>query len=805
MSSRPMFLQPMRRPLYRSLAIALCVACVVPTLQAQEQPAAAQQTVRYSIPASSLAQTLTTFAKQSGITLDRGGLTLDGRRSAGLQGPHGINEALDTLLAGSGMAAQHLGNGHYRLVATTTDAANTSVKNMEGVQATANVVGDGSSYTTRESAGATRLSLSLRETPQSVSVVTRQQMDDFGLNNINAVLENTTGVNVERVETDRTYYSARGFDVTNFLVDGVGLPFANGQQEGDVDTAVYERVEVLRGANGLLSFTGNPSATVNFVRKKPTADYQGSVGVTVGSWDNRRLDVDLSGPLNQSRSVRGRLVLADQDTDSYLDRYNLRKQVLSGIVSADLSSTTELTAGVTYQKNKSHGGMWGALPLYNTDGTPTDYPRSTSTSANWSYWNIADTRSFVELTQQLGNDWSIKAALNYRRIAENSKLFYVYGTPNAATGLGLFAYPSAYTSAEKQYVADVYASGPLELAGRRHELVLGANWAKDDVHQLSGYGQGIGTPLPSLADWTGNYPQPPFDASYGRGDFHIKRKTLYATARWSLADPLTLITGASLVNIEQYGSNYGVPSNYQKTQTTPFVGAVYDFAPHYSLYASYTKLFNPQTRTDINNKVLDPVTGANLEVGVKGEWYDGRLNASFALFRSRQDGLAEYAGHNQATNQDYYSGINAISKGYEFDVSGQLTDNWQLSGGYTQLGLVDPKDHNVRTYVPRRMFRLSTSYRITAIPGLRVGGTLRWQDRIYRDQGAVATNGNEIFTSQGSYAVLGLMAGYDFGQHWSTTFNVDNLTNRKYIASLYWAQGYYAAPRSYMLSVKYQF
>ena len=681
----------------------------------------------------------------------------------------------------------------------------TKVKTLEGVQATASVTGDGDSYTTRAAAGATRLPLSLRETPQSVSVVTRQQMDDFNLSNVNAVLDNTTGVNVERVETDRTYYSARGFDVTNFLVDGVGLPFAEGNQQGDLDTAVYERVEVLRGANGLLSFTGNPSATINFVRKRPTADYQGSAALTVGSWDNRRLDVDLSGPLNASRSVRGRFVAADQDTDSYLDRYNLRKQVVSGIVEADVTDSTLLSAGVTYQKNKTHGGMWGALPLYNTDGTPTDYDRSTSTSADWSNWNIADTRSFVGLTQELGDEWRLKAELNYRRIAQDSELFYVYGTPDAQTGLGLFSYPSAYDSAEKQYVADLYATGPFDLFGRRHELVLGANWAKDDVHQLSGYGVGIGTPLPPLDEWTGDYPVPPFNAYYGNGDFHIKRRSLYATARWSLAEPLTLITGASLVHVEQEGVNYGVPSNYDKTSTTPFVGLVYDLTPHYSLYASYAKLFNPQTQTDANNKVLDPVTGANLEAGLKGEWYDGRLNASFALFRSRQDGLAEYAGHNLATNQDYYAGIDATSKGYEFDVSGQLTDHWQLSGGYTQLGIVDPDGHNVRTYVPRRTFRLSTVYRLPALEGLRVGATLRWQDRIYRDQDALALDGSEIYTRQGSYAVLGLMAGYDVGAHWSATLNLDNVTNRKYITSLYWAQGYYSAPRSATLNVRYRF
>jgi len=681
----------------------------------------------------------------------------------------------------------------------------TKVKNLEGVQATATVTGDGDSYTTKATDSATRLSLSMRETPQSMSVVTRQQMDDFGLNNINAVLDNTTGVNVERVETDRTYYSARGFDVTNFLMDGVGMPFADGNQQGDIDTAVYERVEVLRGANGLLSFTGNPSATINFVRKRPTADFQGDVGVTVGSWDNRRLDVDLSGPLNDSHSVRGRLVAADQDTDSYLDRYNLRKQVISGIIDADLTSSTLLTAGVTYQKNKTHGGMWGALPLYNTDGTATDYDRSTSTSADWSHWNIADTRSFVELSQELGSEWRLKAALNYRRVIEGSNLFYVYGTPDAQTGLGLFSYPSAYNSTEKQYVADLYATGPFNLAGRRHELVIGANWAKDDVHQLSGYGEGIGTPLPPLNDWTGDYPMPPFDAYYGNGDFHIKRKSLYATARWSLADPLTLITGASLVHVEETGVNYGVPSNYSKTETTPFIGAVYDLSTNYSLYVSYAKLFNPQTQTDVNNKVLDPVTGANLEAGIKGEWYEGRLNATFALFRTRQDGLAEYAGHNLATNQDYYAGIDATAKGFEFDVSGQLTDRWQLSGGYTQLGLHDPDGANVRTYVPRRTFRLSTTYRMPTLEGLRVGATLRWQDRIYRDQQSVALDGSEIYTTQGSYAVLGLMAGYDFNPHWSATFNVDNVTDRKYITSLYWSQGFYSAPRNYMLNVRYRF
>src|SRR5690606_32781951 len=111
----------------------------------------------------------------------------------------------------------------------------------------------------------------------------------------------------------------RGFEVSNFQIDGVGLPFATGDQLGDIDTALFDRVEVLRGANGLMSSTGNPSATVNFVRKRPTAGFQASGGLTLGSWQQRRVDADVAGALNASGSVRGRLVLAAENKDSYLD------------------------------------------------------------------------------------------------------------------------------------------------------------------------------------------------------------------------------------------------------------------------------------------------------------------------------------------------------------------------------------------------------------------------------------------------------------------------------------------------------
>ena len=135
----------------------------------------------------------------------------------------------------------------------------------------------------RESAGATGLDLSLRETPQSVTVVGAAQIKQFNLTDVNQLLATLPGINVEAVETDRTYYNSRGFDVVNFQVDGVGQPLDWGLQAGALDVAIYDRVEAVRGANGLMTGTGNPSATINYIRKRPTQDFQASASAGYGT------------------------------------------------------------------------------------------------------------------------------------------------------------------------------------------------------------------------------------------------------------------------------------------------------------------------------------------------------------------------------------------------------------------------------------------------------------------------------------------------------------------------------------------
>ena len=152
-------------------------------------------------------------------------------------------------------------------------------------------------YQARPNASTTRLNLTARQTPQGVTSIKREQLDDFKLNSIRDVLDSTPGVNVQKVETDRTYFTARGFDITNFQYDGMGMPLNGGVLVGDIDTAPYEQVDILHGANGLMTGSGNPSAAVNFIRKRPTYDPQAKVSLSTGSWDKRRVDLDVSGPL----------------------------------------------------------------------------------------------------------------------------------------------------------------------------------------------------------------------------------------------------------------------------------------------------------------------------------------------------------------------------------------------------------------------------------------------------------------------------------------------------------------------------
>lgn len=638
------------------------------------------------------------------------------------------------------------------------------------------------------------LDLSLRETPQSVTVVSRRQMDDFRLTNVNDLLDLVPGVNVERVETDRTYYNARGFDITNFQVDGIGLPLLWGIQFGDLDTAMFEQVEVIRGADGMMTGIGNPSATINYVRKRPTRTLQASATASYGSWDARRLQGDISSPLNASGSIRARLVVANEDRDSYLDYYHVNRNVFYGVVAADISPDLTLTAGYSWQDNRARGNLWGALPLDYSDGSLVTYPVSASTSADWTRWNVKDQTGFAELAYNLGGDWQVKGVATLKRFEEHATLLYAFGNPDPVTGLGVGGMSGIYPSKYDQYMFDVIASGPFALFGRTHQLTMGASTAY--LHGMEYEDFSTDTiDYPSIFDWGRvQVAQPSYPGAYLAADQFDRLHRFYAASHLDITDQLKAVVGFNVMKLKSKGYSYGVDTPRDETAVSPYAGLVYDITPEISAYASYTDIFNPQSEVDSTHARLPSAKGKSYEAGLKSEWLGKRLYATAALFKSEQFGLAEFEG-TFPDGKSYYTGLDTFVQGYELEVAGRITDQWTVSGGWTGLEIQDKNGADVRGYLPRQTLKLTTTYLIPELNDFKLGGAVRWQSGIYmQDIGLIP---------QPSYAVVDLLAGARIIDRLRATINLRNVGNEKYLTSLKWNQAFYAAPRSVTFTLDY--
>tara|TARA_R110000744_G_scaffold98591_3_gene190485 strand:+ start:11105 stop:13237 length:2133 start_codon:yes stop_codon:yes gene_type:complete len=689
--------------------------------------------------------------------------------------------------------------------------AQTSDKNeakaIEKIEVTGSYI-DG--YGAHSASGASRLDLDIFDIPQSVSVITSAQMQDFQLNDISDALDSATGINVQRIETDRTYYTARGFDITNFQIDGIGLPLTSGNNHADEDTAIYERIEVIRGANGLMTGVGNPSATINFIRKRPTLETQAKVNATIGSWNNRRIDADVSTPITDN--VAARVVAVKQEQDSYLDRYEQDKTLIYGFVEANLSDSTKLSLSHSYLDNKAKGNNWGALPLFYTDGSATDYDTSTNTSANWSNWTVIKNNTVVELSHYFNDNWSLRSTYSHKSTDEDTELFYVFGTPDKETELGLTGYGSEYDLDDEHNLFDLYVSGDFSLFNRDHQVVFGLNYAKMSYTDSSLYDYTTGNGFPAITNlntWDGNTPKPTFADALTGSDVQTKQKAAYFTGRFNVADGLHIIAGGRFNEWHAQGTSYGVLQDVNDDEFIPYLGAVYEFMPNTVAYASYTETFVSQTEVDINDNILAPITGESREIGIKRQWLNDSLITSFAYFDIEQVNVAiidPVTADFPIAEQRYIGADGISSNGFELDIAGQLTEGLQVSIGYTYFEIEG--DETVKAYTPSQLLKLGATYQFQQWEQFSVGINMRWQNKTSRNQGVIGegfTNaGDTITTTQDAYSVVDLMARYQINDAITLTVNINNATDEKYINSLYWAQGFYGAPVNYNATLSWK-
>ena len=813
-----------------ALALPIALLSLAPTFAHAETAGANEQSGSqkryYAIAAGSLVSALNRFAEQAGVFLaGRNELARD-KHSPGLEGEFTVQQGLQRLLQGSGLQVQPQGDRGYVLqVAPTADGPlELGTTNVSG-QALGAITEDSHAYTLGSTSSATGLSLSLRETPQSVSVITRQQLDDQGSTSIADALRRVPGVSVQNYDSERWEFSSRGLPITNFQYDGVNTDYDGVYDYGttSTDMATFDRVEIIKGATGLMTGSGDPSATVNLIRKRPTTAFTASITGAVGSWDTYRSTGDIAGPLTESGNVRGRFVGAYQDRSADLENYRNTRDIAYGILEADLTPGTLVTFGIDQQNTRSRGASWTGFPMYNSDGSRTHFSRSFNPAADWSRRDFTNQTIFASVEQQLANDWTLKVSYDRKHRQHDTFLASASGgNPDPLTGNGMFMYMGRFKGDQLQDNLDVNFTGPFSLAGREHELIAG--FMMMHTRQDIPVHGSIYPPLDgSIFDWRGEFAKPDI-ARVGDNDIVQRQTGAYLATRLKPTDNLAVILGA---RVSQFTANdqldYSDPNtgdvrdSYRQTGVvTPYAGLVYDLDDTWSVYTSYTRIYQPQMSKDAERKLLDPVEGDSYEAGLKAEFLDGRLNASFAVFRIEQDNVAEYIS-GVDTESVYRPVQGAMTKGFEVEVAGEVMEGWNLSAGYSYNHTRDAKGDYVygsilQTTAPEQVIRVFSTYRLSGtLEKLTVGGGVNWQSEFFGHVFQPNPNdrvnlGQSSKISQQSYALVDVMARYRFNDHLSTTLNVKNLFDQTYYTGLgNFGTGFYGEPRNVQLTTRWDF
>lgn len=665
---------------------------------------------------------------------------------------------------------------------------------------------------TDQPTAATGLPLSPLETPQTISVITRQQIEDQGFNTINDALDFTVGISKKDIDRGRGAITARGFEVQNFQLDGA--PFENGNVGfGETSTAQYERVDLVRGAAGLMQGAGDPSAVVNLIRKHATErEFTGNISLEAGSWDRFAATLDVQSPLNAAGTVRVRAVAQAYKQDSFVDLEKKKGLLLYGVIDADLGDRTTLSIGASYQRDERDGIMWAQLPYWYSDGTRTDWPRSKTTGADWGLWNTTEISAFATLKRKLGGDWEIRGDVGYHKGLENSKLLWLDGLPDRVTGAGVGTSGYWYKTDPEQWHGSIQANGSFSLLGGRHDLAFGAmasrvdnGWTNRDPVAID--------PIADFNSFDGRLAEPEWGDRYDMSGFgNTTQAAVYASTRISLIGGLKLIGGGRLSYYKrnEHESRYNLSpySLSYKGQITPYVGLIYNLTDNLSAYASYTNIFKPQgDLRDRNNKLIDPLEGTNYEAGLKALLLDGQLLATVSVYRIEQDNLAIADGLIPGTPIQAYRGMKGtVAKGYELEIVGKITPQWDVSAGWSDYTAKDAEGMHVLAHQPRRVFNFATRYDFTGtLDGLSLGGAVKWESRPPVTAVKPGTNVEERI-GQPAYAIANIMARYDLTDALSLQVNVDNLFDKRFFSGNVWFPGFvYGEPRNARLTLKYAF
>lgn len=656
-------------------------------------------------------------------------------------------------------------------------------------------------YSQNFSAVGSKDATNLRQIPQSLTVITQQRIQDQNLVVLEDAMRKTTGMLVLTNDPGRSSIFARGFEIDNYLVDGLPAPVSS-RHGSQPELVMFETVEVLRGPAGIFAGTGEPGGTVNLTRKRAGRAFGGYANVSLGSWDNARAELDVTAPLTASGKARARVAGSWQDTDGFQDLNQREIGVAYANLELDLGPATTASLSTSWQNRDMLPTM--GLPAY-TDGRLLDVDRSTFIGTDWSRFSNEGYDHFAEIAHRLANGGHVKiAARATDRFADYAYAFSRVGVNPANNLVGLQAFAAKYW--EDTLALDAHASLPFELFARRHNIVVGFDHRRYDqvLHQTPT------APLPEMVNVTAptyNAAQPAWNYS-SRTETEPVQNALYSQLRLAVADRVTTVFGARLSWYESDATNLvnnSVVTTSIDRELTPYAGLVVDLTPQIAAYASYTEIFQPQTNRTAAGDLIDPRVGSQLEAGLKGEFFKGKLNTHLAAFRLRDENRALA----DAANPAFFLPSGEVEvTGFEAELSGRLLPGWEIMTGYAyteteylagtaaQLGAV------FNTWTPKHHYTLWTRYDFQqpALKNWSIGGGVKVIGRFYGQSG-------NIRVIENGYTVVDLLLGYRFNDRFEARLSVNNVLDEVYYTRLASPVtfNYYGEPRSVTLKVSTKF
>lgn len=824
-----------------NISLALAVLFGVPA-QAQQnttvQPAQTTQVQhQYNIPAGPLGPALLQFGEQSGGIQLVAPLSLTASlRTPGLSGRYTAQEALGRLLAASGIGYRfytptsvtlfRIDDRQKQTTLGTVRVEGSAATGYGGLNGSTDVTateGSGSYAAPKLGIGG-KIAASGRETPQSVSVVTQTQMQDQKISTLTDALENSTGITIQTVDGKSRFY-ARGIEINRIQIDGgAPLDFSNDRRQRlSLDMALYDHVEILRGADGL--FNGNTvgggqdalgGGVINLVRKRPLDHQQITFESTVGSWNNFRNVLDLTGPLNTSGNLRGRLIAVTDSGNYFYDEATQNKKVLYGALETDLGSETQLRFGASH--TNEHGSPFvNGLPRYAT-GDDLHLPRSFSTIMPWDRQNTITNEVFAQLDHRFNQNWAFNLNTTRTWQRENAFLTTLRGSADS-NGDGLFLSSSQRNSETRQFAFDGSLNGSFTWWNLPQQIVFGGNYKTLQANGTLNEYSYIDPNINILNFMRSSLVQPELSWEDKNTPYEDKQWGAYSWINLSPVKDLYFKTGVRYnYNRSLYSSQESSfkESKFQK----PYYALSYDLSRQWTIYGSYTDINQSQTSMITAAGVpLSPMTGSNKEIGIK--FGSDKLTASLAAYRlvQKNASLVDYYDFDRLTGVSccfLNDTATRISNGIELEVSGEITPGWQVAGGYTFNANKTRDDTSTSgrrfsTITPRHLFKLVSSYQFrddSALHNWKIGGGVRTQSKSFF-AGSACTDSNcsdlvDYAFTQGGYAIVSLFTSYRFNQNWTLSLNLDNLFDRRY----YETNGgttsgnYYGNPRNFKLALR---